>query len=131
MNDRFKEIQKNNKKLEPIVHRMIPFSLPNIEINILQFLDFLHTDTKTWLNDFSKFMVNYEAATRLHQHNFYEFSYVQEGTIEYFTEDIKIPLKKGELFFMPPGIRHSWTATTNPLLLTTFHLKIQAVNHHL
>jgi AraC-like DNA-binding protein/mannose-6-phosphate isomerase-like protein (cupin superfamily) len=107
---------------------MLPVNLPNIEIKVLQFLDFVHTDTQTWYNDFNKYMVDYDPKTKLHLHNWTELSIVQEGEIEYYTEDKKIPLRQGEIFLMPRGISHGWNAVVNPLILTTFHLKITAIN---
>jgi len=128
MDDQFKNIQQYNKKVESIAHRMLPINLPNIDIKVLQFLDFLHTDTQTWYQDFNKYMVDYDPVKKLHLHNWTELSLVQEGKIEYYTENHQIPLNKGEIFFMPRGIRHGWNAVENPLLLTTFHLKFQATN---
>lgn len=117
-----------NKRMEPVVQRMIPIGLPNIEIKILRYFDLLHGDSDTWNNVVDQYLIDFDPRTRLHQHNWYEFTFISSGRVEYFTNNQKISLGPGDIFMMPPGVRHGWIPQSEPLVLSGFHLKIQAVN---
>ena len=43
-------------------------------------------------------------------HNFYEFAYIDAGTILCHTQSNTIALQQGEFYLIPPGLTHSYQA---------------------
>jgi AraC-like DNA-binding protein/mannose-6-phosphate isomerase-like protein (cupin superfamily) len=61
----------------------------------------------------------------LHEHSFMELSYIRSGSICYKTKDAVIPVDKGGIFCIPPGIPHSWKQKQKPLLIDSFALVLK------
>lgn len=55
--------------------------------------------------DLFEWAADYSAEEEVH--DFWEFVYVTEGEVRYETDFSAAPLKKGELFFLSPGKRHT------------------------
>ena len=60
----------------------------------------------------------------LHIHPFFELTFIHSGKIQYQTETTRIFLKKGDIFFMPPGIPHQWKMARQETSLYSFMLSV-------
>jgi AraC-like DNA-binding protein/mannose-6-phosphate isomerase-like protein (cupin superfamily) len=64
-----------------------------------------------------------------HLHPFLEVTYVQRGAMDYFREGRRIPVRRGEIFCMPPGAPHSWANRAKPSVLFGFMLSVSPASN--
>ena len=122
---KYSEIIKNNIDFMQAIALIPPLSLKHITVECLRLHDVMNSRDQ-WLDIAEKYLKDYDPNTQLHSHSWYEFSFVDRGRINYFTEDKSFKLSEGDLFLMPPGIRHGWTALTDEYLILGFHLRVKS-----
>jgi AraC-like DNA-binding protein/mannose-6-phosphate isomerase-like protein (cupin superfamily) len=59
-----------------------------------------------------------------HLHPFLEVTYVVSGGMDYFRQDRRIPVCRGEIFVMPPDTPHAWINRGRPSVLLGFMLSV-------
>ncbi len=59
----------------------------------------------------------------MHRHDFYELNIVVNGTGAHYIENNRYPIKKGDVFVLPPQIRHGYWQTSEHMSI--FHLLIE------
>jgi AraC-like DNA-binding protein/mannose-6-phosphate isomerase-like protein (cupin superfamily) len=64
-----------------------------------------------------------------HLHPFLEVTYVQAGAMDYFRGGRRIPVRRGEIFCMPPDTPHSWTNRAKPSVLFGFMLSVSPASN--
>lgn len=100
----------DNRNFDQLTHRNVEYKVGGIEFEILYFS-----------------VVNHSPKVRRgkkHSHTMLEFSLIEEGEICYQTKELQIPIKQGEVFFMPPGKIHSWYPLKLPYTITGFQFRI-------
>ncbi|MCM8531782.1 MAG: AraC family ligand binding domain-containing protein, partial [Lentisphaeraceae bacterium] len=127
MDFKYSDILKNNVKYKRVVDTLQPISLKHIEVDCLRLHDVINNHEQ-WLDIKQKYLREYDPDTGLHVHSWHEFSVIDYGEIEYYTEKKRFVVKDQGFFFMPPGIRHGWVPLTTDYLILGFHLKFTATS---
>ncbi len=104
-----KHIKQQNRLFEKLAHRDKEYHVSEIAFKIILFHSVTNSQNRS---------------PELHSHTTLELSLIEQGQIEYFTENINVIIKKGEVFFMPPGQRHNWRILKRPFIITGFQLDI-------
>ena len=60
---------------------------------------------------------------KMHAHDFYELNVIVRGRGRHYIEDQNYPAEPGDVFAMPPGVRHGYWAQTGDMSI--FHLLIE------
>jgi AraC-like DNA-binding protein len=63
-----------------------------------------------------------------HSHDWFEFSQVLLGTLEYSDVRRSATFRPGDVFFMPETHEHKWRAITTPLVISSFQLKLSPLD---
>jgi AraC-like DNA-binding protein len=63
-----------------------------------------------------------------HSHDWFEFSQVLLGTMEYSDIRRSATFRPGDVFFMPENHEHRWRALTAPLVISSFQLKLSPLD---
>jgi len=64
-----------------------------------------------------------------HLHPFLEVTYVEEGGTDYFRDGARIPVRRGEIFCMPPDTVHSWKNRSARSVLFGFMLTVSPASN--
>ena len=110
----FNQSKVDNRSFDRLAHRNVDYKVGGIAFSIVQFS----------ITNYSRTIVR----GKVHSHTMLELSTVEEGAIEYHTKDLKIPVKEGEVFFMPPGKIHGWRPLQHPFTITGFQLSISTTD---
>ncbi len=102
-----RRLKAENRFFEKLAHRNKEYQVGDVKFRIVLFHALNHSRN---------------IAPGLHSQSTLEFSLIEEGCIEYFTKDKKIPVERGNVFFMPPGKRHNWRVLKRPFIITGFQL---------
>ncbi len=106
---KMKHISLDNRFFKKIAHRNQKYIIGDVAFEIVLFHSLNHSRYVT---------------AGLHYQTTLELSLIEEGRIEYFTDEALIPLEAGDVFFMPPETLHNWRVLQRPFLITGFQLAI-------
>jgi AraC-like DNA-binding protein/mannose-6-phosphate isomerase-like protein (cupin superfamily) len=65
----------------------------------------------------------------VHEHDVFELGLVCQGKLLFKTPDHSVSVRPGEVYFMPPGMKHSWNSEKNPLTMAGFVFRVSALDH--
>lgn len=102
-----RSLKLENRFFEKLAHRDQEYQVGEVKFRIVLFHALNHSRNR---------------APGLHSQTTLELSLIEKGCIEYFTRDKKIPVERGNVFFMPPGKRHNWRVLKRPFIITGFQL---------
>jgi len=100
----------DNRNFDLLAHRNVEYKVGGIKFEILYFSVVNHSSTVS--------------RGKKHSHTMLELSLIEEGEIGYETKELQIPVKQGEVFFMPPGKIHSWRPLKLPYTITGFQFRV-------
>lgn len=89
-------------------------------------LDFFIGETRCQLVHIQQGNMHIERSTPYyyHQHLYFEFHYVEQGTAEFLCQEKPLQLQDGQLLIIPPGIYHSVTQQSHEIAQISLSISI-------
>lgn len=65
----------------------------------------------------------------MHEHDVFELGILRQGKLRFETPDHAVIIRPGDVYFMPPGMKHCWSTHKNPLCMAGFVFRVSALDH--